>query len=223
MFTLDDSIRNLCTYIKDNYKYLLPHEWIGIFKKSTLCIYTRLRDNFDDDPDIEVYDDQIYLCSTKEKAETFIKIFQIPDFHIDCCITPFADSDKLKYQNAHMFHRRITSDPILSEGGLYYARASYPDLASSSTSVDVFRRYARGLRLNHYYTERVNQLFESMPNLKYIWIDNIEYTNNNGVITNCEFDYRLRIASLHYRNELLKSNGVYASRYCIYNRNYSKH
>ena len=228
MFTLEDSIRNVYHYILGNYKYLLDDHWEcrenGINGKSHYKFY------HDGYPVVDMTATRIIISSESVLCE-FVKAFNIPDFHVQVGGFSGYFSDNTNshgYQSIQSLYCEIRYNPLVDSSFLYLDDGlSEPEDEDSPTDTQFLSDVINNKTLIGIvqYTDVAHirdYLFEHMPNLKYVWVDGIEYSRNDGIITSCKFDYRLRIISLCYRNKLLEGDYEYKKRYCVYNKSYSK-
>lgn len=277
MFTLDDSIRNLCTYISNNL-HLLPSNYeVDMDYKvvaSDYDLHSGIHILIDDvDPNqltqiiliseseslrIAVFEDKVTLFykteSDVEHFYEFIKIFNIPDFHIiyskefdnllvgydvylvrygkrdpytiyriDVDTIPLIDKYQMRYlhhtdkRQLNMFEYRYFNERYLNISDMALDEEDIEKLKNDTNIVgiiitdDMFGRY----KTLEYIKSNIGTIFKTKPTLQYIWIDNIEYSRHNET----EYDYKLRVAELECRNELLEDK----KRFCVYFKNYSKH
>lgn len=229
MFTLDDSIANLCRYIKANYHLLYDYlltsdDWIvyqpNIHNNSlSICKHGFSMYIFDYSMAIR------YLSESDiEYFYELVKVFKIPDFHVD-----YIHSTDNRIRSGEL--PKITSYQVKSDLGMIidsnkngYKYMDFCELSiwgiNHDCTLDNLLRRASGKLVNGMIfsdasIEYVSSLFEQIPTLLYIWIKNTEY--NRELIPN-EYDYYLRIAELECRNELLGDSSLY----CVHTKNYSK-
>lgn len=253
MFTLDDSIKNLCKYIIDNHEFLLdefnsthddPYRYnisegeLSI-KRFCFCIMS-----------VKIKSNKILLYNTEHKSTIkIVKMFNIPDFHyrtfggsyirldekpipkpIDYNRSYLSINDDRLYVSDDEFisFKQIDIEPIcsifhLDPDGMGCTEESKMRL---STHIHRIEQCFGNQIIKYIYfnpnTIDVELLFKQIPNLKYVWSGNTEYSIENGKLCCEEYDYRLRYAQIFSENVLLE--GDYRKRYCVTDQNYgSKH
>jgi len=107
---------------------------------------------------------------------------------------------------------------------IYHINSNKPSNVSEDKLTFLFKYdHFRGICFTNEFDNAehyVKFLFKHMPNLRYVWVANNEYSIENGIIMMQEYDCHLRVASLHYKNELL--DGDYKNRFCIYLNKHGK-